>query len=327
MAEKTNGKIVDRNQEKVSIGMRYGALAVVGENTGEDRRWICRCDCGKVVYRNSRELKRKRYPSRSCGCQRKTRLEDLTGQQFHYLTVIERAENTKQGKTQWLCKCVCGKMVIVAASDLKKKRHPHKSCGCMGKKLAAEANSTHGMSKHPAFGVWHSMKQRCEDSNHPAFHNYGGRGITVCSRWQSSFENFWEDMGPTYRQGLDLDRIDNDKGYSPENCRWTSRKINCRNRRCSRYVDSVYGRRNVAELSEMTGIRENTLLYRLQIGFPTELLCIPPDTTSKIRWMAPFFEGKAIWLDKEKERCIETAIRKAVECMDSVEKHNGIKSV
>ena len=53
----------------------------------------------------------------------------------------------------------------------------------------------------------------------------------------------------------------------------------------------------------MTGIRENTLLYRLQIGFPTELLCIPPDTTSKIRWMAPFFEGKAIWLDKEKERC------------------------
>ena len=327
MAEKTNGKIVDRNEEKVSIGMRYGALEVVGENVGEDRRWICRCDCGRVVYRNSSELKRKRYPSRSCGCQRKTRLEDLTGQQFHYLTVIERAENTKQGKTQWLCKCVCGKKVIVAASDLKKKRHPHKSCGCMGKKLAAEANSTHGMSKHPAFGVWHSMKQRCEDPNHPAFHNYGGRGITVCSRWQSSFENFWEDMGPTYRQGLDLDRIDNDKGYSPENCRWTSRKINCRNRRCSRYVDSVYGRRNVAELSEMTGVRENTLLYRLQIGFPTELLCILPDTTSKIRWMAPFFEGKAIWLDKEKERCIETAIRKAVECMDSVENHNGIKSV
>ena len=77
----------------------------------------------------------------------------------------------------------------------------------------------------------------------------------------------------------------------------------------------------------MTGIRENTLLYRLQVGFPTELLCIPPDTTSKIRWMSPFFEGKAIWLDKEKERCIETAIRKAVECMDSVENHNGIKSV
>ena len=134
MAEETNGKVVDRTQEKVSIGMRYGALEVVGENAGEDRRWICRCDCGKVVYRNSGELKRKRYPSRSCGCQRKTRLEDLTGQQFHYLTVIERAENTKQGKTQWLCKCVCGKMVIVAASDLKKKRHPHKSCGCMGKK-------------------------------------------------------------------------------------------------------------------------------------------------------------------------------------------------
>ena len=80
MAEKTNGKVVDRTQEKVSIGMRYGALEVVGENAGEDRRWICHCDCGKVIYRNSSELTRKRYPSRSCGCQRKTRLEDLTGQ-------------------------------------------------------------------------------------------------------------------------------------------------------------------------------------------------------------------------------------------------------
>ena len=326
MADVNNGKFGDGNQSKVSIGMRYGALEVIGENTENDRRWICRCDCGNVINRNSTELTRKRYPTRSCGCQRKTRLEDLTGQQFHYLTVIERAEDSKQGKTQWLCRCICGNTVVVAAGDLKKKRHPHKSCGCMSKKLIAEFKSTHGMSKHPAWGVWHSMKQRCEDTNHPAFHNYGGRGITVCDRWQSSFENFWEDMGPTYSPGLDLDRIDNDKGYAQDNCRWVSRKINCRNRRCSRYTDSVYGRRNVAELSEITGIGETTLLYRLQMGYPDELLCLPPDATTKVRWMAPFFAGEAIWLDTEKERRIEAEIKKAVESMIPEENCNRAES-
>ena len=210
-----------------------------------------------------------------------SRLIDLTGQKFHYLTVLERAENTKDGKTQWLCQCVCGRKTVVAASDLKRKRYSTKSCGCMSSSLIAKARKTHGMSHHPAWGVWHSMKQRCMDPNHPAYHNYGGRGITVCQEWLDSFETFWADMGPTYQRGMDLDRINNNGGYHPGNCRWVSRKINSRNKRDSRMVDSSFGRITVAELSEKTGIGVTTLLYRLDHNWPAKLLCIPPDLRNK----------------------------------------------
>ena len=151
----------------------------------------------------------------------------------------------------------------------------------MSAKLISKAKSTHGMTHHPAFGVWRSMKQRFMDPNHPAYYNYGGRGITVCQEWAESFERFWEDMGPTYQKGLELDRINNEEGYYPGNCRWVSRKINSRNKRDSRLVDSPFGRITVAELSEKTGIGVTTLLYRLDHSWPIELLCIPPDVKNK----------------------------------------------
>lgn len=210
-----------------------------------------------------------------------SKLIDLTGQRFHYLTVLERASNTQDGKARWLCQCDCGRKTVVAAADLKKKRNCTKSCGCMSKQLIGESNKTHGMSHHPAFGVWHSMKQRCGDPNHPAYHNYGGRGIKVCPEWEHSFEQFWMDMGPTYRGGMELDRVDNNRGYDPQNCRWVTRKKNARNRRTNRVIESIYGPMAVSELSEKTGIGETTLLYRLDHGWPIESLCAPPDVRNR----------------------------------------------
>ena len=209
------------------------------------------------------------------------KLEDLTGRRFGYLTVLNRVENDAHGKTQWRCLCFCGNETVVAASDLKKSNRDKRSCGCMTWITIRESRKTHGLSHHPAWGVWHSMKQRCLDPNHHAYHNYGGRGITVCERWQESFENFWEDMGPTWKKGLELDRIDNDKGYGPENCHWVTRKENTRNTRKSRIVNSPLGRITVGELSEKTGIGVTTLLYRLDHNWPTESLCIPPDVRNK----------------------------------------------
>ena len=201
---------------------------------------------------------------------------DLTGQQFHYLTVLSRAENTAQGKTQWLCRCTCGKEVVVPSKNLRKKRYPTKSCGCMMRTLISKANRKHGMAHHPAWGVWHSMKQRCTDPNHPAYRNYGGRGLTVCNRWLESFEAFWDDMGPTWKKGLDLDRIDNNLGYSPENCRWTSRRENCLNRRNTRFITTQWWILPLSVASELSGIGKTTLLYRLDHGWPIEFLFIPP---------------------------------------------------
>ena len=208
---------------------------------------------------------------------------DLTGRQFSYLLVLERVWPNLQGKPAWRCRCVCGKEIVIPAYYLmgKKGRAKQKSCGCKKSEILSKSLSKHGMSHHPAFGVWHSMKQRCMDPNHRAYHNYGGRGITVCPEWQNSFEAFWRDMGPTYKRGLDLDRINNNEGYSATNCRWVSRKVNARNRRVTRVIDTPLGRMSVAELSERTGIGETTLLYRLSAGWPTELLCLPPDARNR----------------------------------------------
>lgn len=203
---------------------------------------------------------------------------DLTGQRFGTQIVLGLSERRdSHGRRFWTVRCDCGRVHDMDARDLKKAQ----SCGCQKKKLISESRKTHGMTKHPAYGVWHSMVQRCTEPTHQAWRNYGGRGITVCERWLHSFENFWSDMGGTYETGLDLDRRDNDAGYSPENCRWVSRKVSTRNRRVSRFVETSLGRMTVAELSEKTGIGVTTLLYRLNAGVTGDLLLTPPDTTNR----------------------------------------------
>lgn len=206
------------------------------------------------------------------------KLTDLTGQKFGTQTVLGlSAERNRQGKPLWIVECECGRIHAVVARDLKRS----KSCGCLTGRIISESRKTHGMTDHPAYGVWHSMVQRCTEPTHQAWKNYGGRGITVCERWLHSFENFWADMGPTYERGLDLDRRDNEAGYSPENCRWVTRKVNNRNKRDSRYVETSLGKMTVAELSEKTGIGVTTLHYRLNHGVTGDSLLTTPDFANR----------------------------------------------
>jgi hypothetical protein len=121
------------------------------------------------------------------------------------------------------------------------------------------------MTGHPIYRVWQGMRTRCSASGRPGFKNYGGRGITVCKRWQD-FQAFREDMGAGWRPGLTIERIDNNGHYEPGNCRWATRKEQGRNRRDNVILDSPWGRVTLMEAAERSGIPYGTLTSRRHYG-------------------------------------------------------------
>ena len=206
------------------------------------------------------------------------RARDITDIRLHFLTAVCYVGSNGK-KSLWKIRCDCGEEVIMPATEFLKGKQ--KSCDCMRSKLIADTQQTHGMSQHPAYAVWRSMLDRCRLPTHQAWENYGGRGIRVCAKWQDDFMNFWVDMGPAYRRGLSLDRIDVNGDYCPENCRWVDDKIQARNKRNNVTISSPWGVMTVAEASERSGIGVTTLLYRMQNGCPADLLFSRPDVTNR----------------------------------------------
>lgn len=154
--------------------------------------------------------------------------KDLTGHQFTRLTVLSRAKNIGQ-YVCWNCLCVCGVEVIVRGDSLK--AGDTKSCGCFRKEFLVATKTSHGMSDTPEYRAWSALKNRCSNPNDKGFINYGGRGISICDRWINSFANFYADMGNRPSANHSIDRIDNDDHYYPENCKWSTRTQQIRNRR------------------------------------------------------------------------------------------------
>ena len=157
---------------------------------------------------------------------------DMTGRVIGRLLVIEECGRDARGRALWRCRCECGNEVIVRGDSLR--REDITSCRCCKRDRVVEAFTTHGMSKTRLYNIWQSMLQRvgvykCADEK--VKRNYQDRGITVCDEWLV-FENFrdWA-LSHGYKEGLQIDRIDNDKGYCPENCRWLTPKENTNNRR------------------------------------------------------------------------------------------------
>lgn len=161
-------------------------------------------------------------------------LKDLTGQRFGRLTVLMRAGSSSNGGAKWLCQCDCGKDCIQLSTHLLSGRV--NSCGCARAEFLRHCNITHGKRKSRLYGIWASAKQRCCDPNSSRYHRYGGRGITICDEWKNDFQAFYEwAMANGYdenapRGQCTLDRIDNDKGYYPDNCRWVDMKTQNNNR-------------------------------------------------------------------------------------------------
>jgi hypothetical protein len=155
---------------------------------------------------------------------------DLTGQRFGRWLVLRYVGKTPSGNALWLCRCDCGIEVAVQAGNLR--RGGSSACRSC-------ARTRHGKCGTPEYLAWNGMIQRCTNARDPAYRHYGGRGITVCDRWRSSFENFFADMGDRPGPGYELDRIDVNGPYAPWNCRWAERSIQARNKRRNIYVDAA----------------------------------------------------------------------------------------
>lgn len=253
------------------IGTLFEKLTVVefaGFAIGSNHAyWKCECQCGNAKECRGDHLVNGKI--KSCGCVRRARSNrfiDLAGRTFGRWMVLEYSGRVNRGSnSQWKCECKCGTIRIVRGRELI--TGGSTSCGCYQRENAKQMNTTHGMSSLPEYDVWARMIGRCHRKSDPSYSRYGGRGIVVCNRWRTSFKAFMQDMGCRPSSAHSIDRINNNCGYSPKNCRWATSTEQCNNRRSSRLL-SVNGETlTMAEWAVRSGIKRTTIWARLNRGW------------------------------------------------------------
>lgn len=261
------------------IGQVFGRLTVLafaGHHRNGRRIVLCKCECGtEKTY----DLGAVRHGnSTSCGCYKKPMVTDadVTGLVFGRLTVLKRIGTSEYGAVVVQCRCTCGNLTKNRMIELR--AGVVASCGCLRAELICTRGVTHGYTKGgkhtKEYRAWSALKNRCNSPNGRQYKDYGGRGITVCERWEK-FENFLEDMGksPPFTS---IERIDNNKGYSKDNCKWATGLEQVANRRCTVWVELNGIRKPVFRWAAEFGISGHTAWSRLKRGWPPERLFTPP---------------------------------------------------
>jgi len=184
-------------------------------------------------------------------------MNDLTGQRFGKWVVI-KFDGIANKHSRWICKCDCGTIKSVEVSTLKS----GKSAGCA---KCRKPYIKHGMSNEKIYGVWHGMIQRCENKNAKAYPNYGGRGIKVCEEWHE-FTTFYDwAINSGYGNEVEIDRINVNGNYEPENCRWITHKAQQSNKRNNTIITYNGFAKTLSEWANTLGIKSNTLCERIKM--------------------------------------------------------------
>lgn len=202
------------------------------------------------------------------------------GEKHNRLTAIRPATVEEiEYRGYWMFACDCGKKVIAKAWTVSSGKQ--KSCGCYHREESSQRAkcqfTKHGLGGTRLYRIWKSMKTRCYNPESKSYKDYGGRGIGICDLWVSNFSAFYDwALSHGYTDELTIDRIDNEKGYSPENCRWLSQAGQALNKRTSKHYEFNGRFWNIKELSDFYGIKESTLRDRLASGWTIERAVYEP---------------------------------------------------
>lgn len=186
---------------------------------------------------------------------------DITGCKFGRLTVLEKNGKDNFGQVIWKCRCECGNTTFVRSYHL---RSGHtKSCGCLERETKTLAHTIHGKRNTRLYEIWAGMKSRCLNPSIREYKWYGAKGVVICPEWLNDFQAFYDwAIAHGYADNLTIDRIDNNKGYSPDNCRWATKKEQQNNRSNNRFLTYNGETHNISEWAKKFGV-EYFKFYRL----------------------------------------------------------------
>jgi len=194
------------------------------------------------------------------------------GDKFGELTFIEEDFHKEENighrtYRKAVIECFCGKRFITRISGVKNGKC--KSCGCVRKNKSLKRFTTHNMSGTSEYSSWESMKGRCLNPNRREYKNYGGRGIKICDEWLS-FDGFFKDIGKKPSKLHSLERIENDRGYYKENCKWATKHEQERNKRTNIYLTYNGEKLILNDLSKKVGLHQQTIIARVRKGLSVE---------------------------------------------------------
>lgn len=217
-------------------------------------------------------LREQPAPRSPCLTKAMPKSTDLSRRVYGRWIVISGAGKDSTGRPNYNCLCSCGTMAVVAGRSLMS--GDSRSCGC----LRRELQTKHGKRRSSEYKCWTNIKSRCLNEKASAYQHYGARGISICERWKNDFLAFYDDMGPRPSSKHSIERIDNTKGYQPDNCRWALPSEQVRNTRSTVFVRYQGQKMCLADAAASAGLSQSVVYMRRHRGWPEESWLLPLGT-------------------------------------------------